>query len=136
MYRTIDADGHTLEIWLRKKCDYKSVYAFIKRLIKQFARPQTIITDHAPSMKVAIFKLTKNFKLNKDCHCTSKYLNNLIEQDHCHIEVKKNRYQNLNTAKNTIKGIECVYNLYKKNCRSLQIYSFSPCHQINFMLVS
>ncbi|NGF90576.1 IS6 family transposase, partial [Staphylococcus aureus] len=25
------------------------------------------------------------------------------------------------TAKNTIKGIECIYGLYKKNRRSLQI---------------
>ncbi|MFV8012379.1 IS6 family transposase, partial [Staphylococcus aureus] len=26
------------------------------------------------------------------------------------------------------KGIECIYALYKKNRRSLQIYGFSPCH--------
>ncbi|MBW1241287.1 IS6 family transposase, partial [Staphylococcus aureus] len=25
-------------------------------------------------------------------------------------------------------GIECIYALYKKNRRSLQIYGFSPCH--------
>ncbi|HDJ7311107.1 TPA: IS6 family transposase, partial [Staphylococcus aureus] len=24
--------------------------------------------------------------------------------------------------------IECIYALYKKNRRSLQIYGFSPCH--------
>ncbi|MCH4461146.1 DDE-type integrase/transposase/recombinase, partial [Staphylococcus haemolyticus] len=54
-----------------------------------------------------------------DCHCTSKYLNKLIEQDHRHIKVRKTRYQNINTAKNTLKGIECIYGLYKKNRRSL-----------------
>ncbi|HHO6193220.1 TPA: IS6 family transposase, partial [Staphylococcus aureus] len=28
-------------------------------------------------------------------------------------------YQSINTAKNTLKGIECIYALYKKNRRSL-----------------
>ena len=66
--------------------------------------------------------IIKAFKLKPDCHCTSKYLNNLIEQDHRHIKVRKTRYQSINTAKNTLKGIECIYALYTKNRRSLQIY--------------
>ncbi|EXN05451.1 transposase for insertion sequence-like element IS431mec, partial [Staphylococcus aureus DAR5806] len=35
-------------------------------------------------------------------------------QDHRHIKVRKTRYQSVNTAKNTLKGIECIYGLYKK----------------------
>ena len=58
--------------------------------------------------------LIKDFKLNPDCHCTSKYLNNLIEHDHRHIKVRKTRYQSVNTEKNTLKGIECIYGLYKR----------------------
>src|SRR5699024_11582801 len=52
LYRTIDAEGHTLDIWLRKQRDNHSAYAFIKRLIKQFGKPQKVITDQAPSTKV------------------------------------------------------------------------------------
>nr|ACZ68616.1 putative transposase [Staphylococcus aureus]ACZ69137.1 putative transposase [Staphylococcus aureus]ACZ69222.1 putative transposase [Staphylococcus aureus]ADA80492.1 putative transposase [Staphylococcus aureus]ADA80539.1 putative transposase [Staphylococcus aureus] len=33
-------------------------------------------------------------------------------------------------------GIECIYGLYKKNRRSLQIYGFSPCRVISIMLAS
>src|SRR5699024_11380671 len=102
--------------------------AFIKHLIKQFSKTQNVITDQTTSMKVAMTKVIKAFKLKPDCLCTSKYLNNLIEQDHRHIKVRKTRYQSINTAKNTLKGIECIYALYKKNRRSLQIYGFSPCH--------
>ncbi|MCO4361090.1 IS6 family transposase, partial [Staphylococcus agnetis] len=40
------------------------------------------------------------------------------------------------TTKNTIKGIECIYGLYKKSRSSLQIYGFSPCHEIILMLAS
>ncbi|MDV5961589.1 IS6 family transposase, partial [Staphylococcus aureus] len=36
----------------------------------------------------------------------------------------------------TIKGIECIYGLYKKNRRSLQIYGVSPCRVISIMLAS
>ena len=99
---------------MRKQQDNHAAYAFIKRLIKQFGKPQKVITDQAPSTKVAMAKVIKAFKLNPDCHCTSKYLNNLIEQDHRHIKVRKTRYQSINTAKNTLKGIECIYGLYKR----------------------
>ncbi|MBF2757930.1 IS6 family transposase, partial [Staphylococcus haemolyticus] len=34
------------------------------------------------------------------------------------------------------KGIECIYAIYKKKRRSLQIYVFSPCHEIRIMLAS
>ena len=44
LYRAIDAEGHTLDIWLRKQRDNHSAYAFIKRLIKQFGKPQKVIT--------------------------------------------------------------------------------------------
>jgi putative transposase len=87
---------------LRKQRDNHSAYAFIKRLIKQFGKPQKVITDQAPSTKVAMVKVIKAFKLKPDCHCTSKYLNNLIEQDHRHIKVRKTRYQSINTAKKRI----------------------------------
>ena len=99
---------------MRKQRDNHAAYAFIKRLIKQFGKPQKVIIDQAPSTKVAMAKVIKAFKLNPDCHCTSKYLNKLIEQDHRHIKVRKTRYQNINTAKNTLKGIECIYGLYKR----------------------
>ena len=81
-------------------------------------------------------KVIKAFKLKPDCHCTSKYLNNLIEQDHRHIKVRKDKISKYQYGKSTLKGIECIYALYKKNRRSLQIYGFSPCHEISIMLAS
>ena len=45
LYRAIDAEEHTLDIWLRKQRDNYSAYVFIKRLIKQFGKPQKVITD-------------------------------------------------------------------------------------------
>ena len=36
-------------------------HAFIKRLIKQFGKPQKVITDQAPSTKVAMAKAVESF---------------------------------------------------------------------------
>ena len=63
-------------------------------------------------------KVIKAFKLKPDCHCTSKYLNNLIEQDHRHIKVRKTRYQSINTAKNTLKVLN-VFTVYIKRTAGL-----------------
>lgn len=63
LYRIIDADNHTLDIWLCKSRNHSSDYVFIKRLTKQFSKPQTIITYQTPSTKVAMSKVIKDFKL-------------------------------------------------------------------------
>ena len=80
-------------------------------------------------------KVIKAFKLKADCHCTSKYLNNLIEQDHRHIKVRKTKYQSINTAKNTLKVLN-VFTLYIKEPQISSDLRFSPCHEISIMLAS
>ncbi|GEQ61131.1 hypothetical protein VL4N_03750 [Vagococcus lutrae] len=57
LYRAIDADGLTLDIWLRKKRDIQAAYAFLKRLVKQFDEPKVVVTDKAPSITSAFKKL-------------------------------------------------------------------------------
>ena len=71
-----------------------------------------VITDQALSTKVAMAKVIKTFKMNPNDHCISKYLNNLIEQDHRHIKVRKIRYQSINKTKSTLKDIEYIYGIY------------------------
>ena len=63
LYRAIDADGLTLDIWLRKKRDTQAAYAFLKRLHKQFGQPRVIVTDKAPSIGSAFRKLLDEHQL-------------------------------------------------------------------------
>ncbi|AOT80294.1 hypothetical protein EfmE745_03089 (plasmid) [Enterococcus faecium] len=53
LYRAIDADGLTLDIWLRKKRDTQAAYAFLKRLVKQFDEPK-VYTDKPPLLQVPL----------------------------------------------------------------------------------
>ncbi len=50
LYRAIDADGLTLDIWLRKKRDTQAAYAFLKRLVKQFDEPKVSQSQIKPPL--------------------------------------------------------------------------------------
>ena len=125
LYRAIDADGLTLDIWLRKKRDTQAAYAFLKRLHKQFGEPKAIVTDKAPSLGSAFRKLQSVGLYTKTEHRTVKYLNNLIEQDHRPIKRRNKFYQSLRTASSTIKGMETLRGIYKKNRRNGTLFGFS-----------
>lgn len=118
LYRAIDADGLTLDIWLRKQRDTQAAYAFLKRLHKQFGQPRVIVTDKAPSIGSAFRKLQRNGLYTKTEHRTVKYLNNLIEQDHRPIKRRNKFYRSLRTASSTIKGMETIRGIYIKNRRN------------------
>ena len=114
LYRAIDADGLTLDIWLRKKRDTKAAYAFLKRLHKQFGESKAIVTDKAPSLGSAFRKLQSVGLYTKTEHRTVKYLNNLIEQDHRPIKRRNKLYRSLRTASTTIKGMKTTRGIYKR----------------------
>ncbi|HFI0706905.1 TPA: IS6 family transposase, partial [Streptococcus suis] len=134
LYRAIDADGLTLDIWLRKKRDTQAVYAFLKRLHKQFGQPRVIVTDKAPSTGSAFRKLQRNGLYTKTEHRTVKYMNNLIEQDHRPIKRRNKFYRSLRTASSTIKGMETIRGIYKKNRRNGTLFGFSVSTEIKILM--
>ena len=134
LYRAIDSDGLTLDIWLRKKRDTQAAYAFLKRLHKQFGQPRVIVTDKAPSISSAFRKLQINGLYTKTEHRTVKYLNNLIEQDHRPIKRRNKFYRSLRTASTTIKGMETIRGIYKKNRRNGTLFGFSVSTEIKVLM--
>ncbi|MCT0059803.1 IS6 family transposase, partial [Lactococcus lactis subsp. lactis] len=123
---------------LRKKRDTQAAYAFLKRLHKQFGEPRVIVTDKAPSIGSAFKKLQHNGLYVKTEHRTVKYLNNLIEQDHRPIK-RRNKfyhkfYRSLRTASSTIKGMETIRGIYKKNRRNGTLFGFSVSTEIKVLM--
>lgn len=123
MYRAIDSNGNTLDMWLRYNRDTVSTKAFIKQLLRDYGQPRAIVTDkYAPSLK-AIKELKEEGYLDKKVtHWKSQYLNNILEQDHRQVKVKLpygNSFQSTHTAAITIKGIEVVSALYKESRREI-----------------
>jgi len=134
LYRVIDADGLTLDIWLRKKRDMQAAYAFLKRLREQFGEPKVLVTDKALSIGSAFKKLQKNGLYPQTEHRTVKYLNNLIEQDHRPVKRRNKFYQILRTVSTTIKGMETIRGIYKKSRKVETLFGFSICLEIKILL--
>lgn len=134
LYRAIDEDGLTLDIWSRKRRDTQAAYAFPKRLVKQFNEPMVLVTDKALSIMSAFKKLKGHGFYQQTEHRTVKYLNNLIEQDHRSIKRRHKFYQNLRTASTTIKGMETIRGLYKKSRKEGTLFGFSVCTEIKILL--
>ncbi|MDM5155589.1 IS6 family transposase [Bacillus sp. DX1.1] len=137
LYRAIDKEGQTLDIQLRKKRDTQAAYAFMKRLVRTYGEPTVLTTDKAPSLICAFKKLQRIDFYKNTFHRTTKYLNNLIEQDHRHVKRRFARslgFQSLRHASRTIKGIETLHAIYKQR-RSLQSDSvFSAYNELQTLL--
>ncbi|GLV67118.1 hypothetical protein Bmyc01_57870 [Bacillus mycoides] len=137
--RAIDIEEHTLNIQLRKKRDHQAAYAFMKRLVKMFGEPTVLTTDKAPALLCAFKKLREKGFCKHTTHCTIKYLNNLIAQDHRQVKhcfAISAEFQSIRYASRTIKGIETVHALYKQR-RGLQTdFAFSVYHELQQLLVA
>lgn len=134
LYRAIDSNGNTLDMWLRNHRDTGSTKAFFKRLIRDYGQPRTIVTDkYAPSLK-AVKELKESGIIHDEVnHYKSKYLNNILEQDHRQVKGKLpygNSFQSSRTAATTLKGIEVISALYKETRREISLFEFSPWDEI------
>lgn len=93
-----------------------------------------IVTDKAPSILAAFKKLQKHGKYKKIDLRRIKYLNNLIEQDHRKIKMRSKTYKSLRVAVATIKGMETVHALYKKQRRDGNLFGFSALNEVKNLL--
>ncbi|MEB9972522.1 IS6 family transposase [Bacillus cereus] len=137
LYHAIDREGYTLDIQLRKTRDHQAAYMFMKRLAKAFGEPTVLTTDKAPALLCAFKKLKHNGFYVHTKHCTVKYLNNLIEQDHRHIKrrfAKSAGFQSLRHASRTLKGIETIHAIYKQKRSHIPDFSFSTYKELQQLL--
>ena len=89
LYRSIDSNGETLDMWLRNHRDTVSAKAFMKRLIRDYGQPRSIVTDkYAPSLKSNKELKEDEILVKNVAHWKSKYLNNILEQDHRQVKGK------------------------------------------------
>ena len=119
LYRAVDKTGKTIDFMLSHTRDLKAAKRFFKKMLKHcLEKPSTITTDKHSSYGKAIIELKKEGILNKNLtHRQSKYLNNIIEQDHRRIKRRISPmlgFQSFKTANRTIKGIEAMAMMVKE----------------------
>ena len=117
LYRAVDQRGLTVDFLLSEQRDVAAIKQFFTQAIKQHGLPEKVTVDGYPATHTAISELkAKNVLPQSTKVRTSKYLNNLIEQDQRKVKQRISsmlgfkRFQN---AAITISGIELLHKIRK-----------------------
>ena len=81
LYRAVDKDGHTIDFLLTPTRDRDAAEAFLRKAIRTQGLPEKITIDKSGSNTAAIKRYNKTHKTAIVIR-HSKYLNNIVEQDH------------------------------------------------------
>ena len=77
LWRAVDHEGEVLEAYVTKKRDRGAALKFLKKAMKCYGRPRTIVTDHLRSYRAAMKVIG-----NADRQETGRWLNNRAENAH------------------------------------------------------
>ena len=75
LWRAVDHEGEVLEGFVTKRRDRKAALEFLKRTMKRYGRPASMVTDRLPSYRAAMKVLG-----NEGCQETGRWLNNRAER--------------------------------------------------------
>ncbi|MEJ8852713.1 IS6 family transposase [Variovorax rhizosphaerae] len=118
LYRAVDRDGQTVDFRLSANRDVKAAKAFFRKALKTQGRPPVSITlDGYAASHRAVPELPAHSSRWKDTRLrSSKYLNNMIEQDHRGVKSRINPmlgFKVFDRAAVTIAGVELVHRVRK-----------------------
>ena len=77
LWRAVDHEGEVLEVFATKRRDREAALRFLKRAMKRYGRPATIVTDRLQSYRAAM-KVIGNEGSRED----RRWLNNRAENSH------------------------------------------------------
>ncbi len=117
LYRAVDKQGRTVDFLLSEHRDISAAKRFFKKAIENHEAPAKITLDGYEASHTAVSELKAEGVLPESVEVrTSRYLNNLIEQDHRRV---KQRYypmlgfKRFRNAVVTISGIELAEKIKK-----------------------
>ena len=77
LWRAVDHEGEVLEVYATKRRDHRAALEFLKRAMKRYGRPASIVTDRLKSYRAAMKVIS-----NEGCQETGRWLNNRAENSH------------------------------------------------------
>ncbi len=115
LYRAVDKAGHTIDFLLTPTRDRDAAAAFLHKAIRKHGLPEKITIDQSGSNTAAITHYNQTPKTAIVIR-HSKYLNNLIEQDHRAVKRLVRpmlEFKSFWAARCTIAGIEVMHAIRK-----------------------
>lgn len=118
LYRAVDKAGRTVDFRLSKKRDVGAAKAFFRKAILHEGRPPNTITlDGYAASHRAVHEMRNDGLLPRRTSLrSSKYLNNLVEQDHRGIKSRTLPmlgFENFSSAATTLAGVELLRRIHK-----------------------
>jgi putative transposase len=131
LYRAVDKDGQTIDFLLTPHRDRAAAEAFLFKAIRAHGLPEKITIDQSGSNTAAI---THSNKIHQTAIVIrqSKYLNNLVEQDHRAVKRMVRPmlgFKSFWAACCTIAGIEVMHAIRKGQLLSSENGSQTPAEQ-------
>jgi len=115
LYRAVDKEGHTVDFLLTPNRDRDAAEAFLRKAIRTQGLPEKITIDQSGANTKAIEQYNRDHRTAIIIR-HSKYLNNLIEQDHRAVKRLVRPmlgFKSFWTARCTIAGIEVMHAIRK-----------------------
>jgi transposase-like protein len=126
LYRAVDSVGNPLDFMPSAKRDGKAAARFFLKVLKaqHTQSPRVITVDKNAAYPVAINELREDQTLKAETELRqSKYLNNIVEQDHRNIKriVKPMMgFKSFNSARRTSSGIEAMSMIRKGQVKGVE----------------
>jgi putative transposase len=77
LWRAVDQEGEVLEIFATKRRDRRAALTFLKRVVKRYGRPRSLVTDRLRSYRTALKTLGIIDRQER-----GQWLNNRAETSH------------------------------------------------------
>ncbi len=77
LWRAVDHEGEVLEAFVTKRRDRTAALRFLRKAMKQYGRPEIVVTDRLRSYRAAMREIG-----NEACQETGRWLNNRAENSH------------------------------------------------------
>lgn len=131
LYRAVDKEGQTIDFLLTPHRDRDAAEAFLRKAIRNQGLPEKITIDQSGSNTAAITHYNKTHKAAIVLR-HSKYLNNLVEQDHRAVKRIMRPmlgFKSFWAACCTIAGIEVMHGIRKGQLLPSKNSALTPVEQ-------
>ncbi|MDQ9130386.1 IS6 family transposase [Serratia fonticola] len=133
LYRAVDTAGDTIDFLLTTKRDSAAALRFFRKAIRHHGEPEVVTIDKSGANAAALATLNADKPDEEAINVRqSKYLNNLIEQDHRNIKRRSRPmlgFSSFRRAQTILAGIELIHMIRKGQYQHRQSEGLSPAEQ-------